>query len=75
MDSPVYCWKPIVIQYSSNMFEPADGFVVINCNLNHHFLGVGVAQRFYGIQPTDEAGKFHFNIRNVFTFPAHPGLN
>ena len=75
---PVYEQQPIVIQYQSGTpfrFEPVDGFGVINCELHHSALGEGVAQGVFKVTETGEDGMVHVSIRNLFTFPGHPGLS
>ena len=74
---PVYEQQPIVIQYNSGTpfrFEPVDGFGIINCELHHRILGEGVAQGVFRVTETGEDGMVHVSIRNLFTFPGHPGL-
>ncbi len=69
---------PIIIRYQSGTpfrVEPIDGFGPINCELHHSFLGEGVAQGTYRAVQIGESNKFHLSIRNVLTFPGHPGLN
>ena len=73
-----YYHTPVIIRYQSNTplrSEPVDGLRPINCELYHERLGDGVAQGAFRVMPTDEPNQFHVSIRNVITFPAHPGLN
>lgn len=75
---PVCPQQPLVIQYSSGTpfrSEPIDGFTVINCDLNHRELGTGSARGIAIATPSDDDPNIiHWSIRNLFTFPANPGL-
>ena len=71
---PVCAQEPLVIRYSSASparVDPHDGLGIINCNLFHRVWGHGIAQGLFQMIPT-ENGRFHFTIRNLFTFPPHP---
>ena len=73
---PVCPQEPLVIRYGSATparFFPQDGFGIIHNALFQRVLGPGIAQGLFRVTPTAD-GYLHFTIRNVFTFPAHPGL-
>lgn len=75
---PVRRQQPTIIQFSSRTpfrLEPVDGFGILNFDLYNRDLGEGVAQGVYRVTETGEDGKVHLSIRNVYTFPGHPGLN
>ena len=66
--------EPLVIQYSTatpTRVDPHDGIGTNNFDLFHRVWGRGLGQGTVQVTPTED-GRFHFNLRNIFTFPAHP---
>ena len=65
--------SPVLIQYQSRTpyrVEPVDGIGIINWDLYSRVLGYGRAQGVVNITPDpDEPGRFHYSVRNGFTFP------
>ena len=75
---PVCPQQPLVIQFQSNTpirREEGDGFMTINYDVYSRTLGKGAAMGLFAAFPRPDDPSIAFGIiRNVFTFPAHPGL-
>ena len=67
---------PLIIQFQSASpvcIDTVDGFASINCDLSSSELGPGIAQGVFRVTPLGD-GNIQYTIRNLFTFPPHPGL-
>ena len=67
---------PMIIQFQSASpvrIDTVDGFATINCDLSSLELGPGIAQGVFRVTPLGD-GNIQYTIRNLFTFPPHPGL-
>lgn len=72
---PICKRSPLIIQYQSGSpvrIDTLDGFATINCDLSSRELGPGLAQGLFRVTPLGD-GTIRYNIRNLFTFPPHPG--
>ena len=72
---PICKQSPLIIQYQSASpvrIDTFDGFATINCDLSNKELGPGIAQGLFRVTPLGD-GNTRYNIRNLFTFPPHPG--
>ena len=72
---PLCPQSPLIIQYQSASpvrIDTVDGFANINCDLMNRDLGPGLAQGVFRVTPLGD-GNIRYNIRNLFTFPPHPG--
>ena len=72
---PICKQSPLIIQYQSGSpvrIDTVDGFANINCDLFNRELGPGLAQGVFRVTPLGD-GNIRYNIRNLFTFPPHPG--
>jgi hypothetical protein len=72
---PLCQQSPLIIQYQSATpvrIDTVDGFANINCDLINRDLGPGLAQGVFRVTPLGD-GTIRYNIRNLFTFPPHPG--
>ena len=72
---PLCKQSPLIIQYQSATpvrIDTVDGFATINCDLSNRELGPGLAQGVFRVTPLGD-GNIRYNIRNLFTFPPHPG--
>ena len=68
--------SPMIIQFQSASpvrIDTVDGFATINCDLSSRELGPGIAQGVFRVIPLGD-GNIQYTIRNLFTFPPHPGL-
>ena len=73
---PLCKQSPLIIQYQSASpvrIDTVDGFATINCDLSNRELGPGLAQGLFRVTPQGD-GTIRYNIRNLFTFPPHPGV-
>lgn len=72
---PLCPQSPLIIQFQSASpvrIDTVDGFANINCDLSNRELGPGLAQGVFRVTPLGD-GNIRYNIRNLFTFPPHPG--
>ena len=65
--------SPLIIQFQSASPVRIDGFASINCDLSSSELAPGIAQGVFRVTPLGD-GNIQYTIRNLFTFPPHPGL-
>ena len=73
---PLCPQSPMVIQYQSASpirMDTLDGFAIFNLDLFNRELGAGLAQGVFRVTPLGD-GNIHYSVRNVITFPPHPGL-
>ena len=73
---PLCPQSPLIIQYQSASpvrIDTVDGFATINCDLTNRELGPGLAQGVFRVTPLGDS-TIRYNIRNLFTFPPHPGV-
>lgn len=72
---PLCSQSPLIIRYQSatpTRIDTVDGFATLNFDLYSSELGPGIAQGVFRITPLGD-GIIHYNIRNLYTFPPHPG--
>ena len=71
---PVCPQEPLVIRFSTatpSHLDLHDGILFINFDLFHRVWGRGLTQGTGLLTPTED-GRIHYNVRETFTFPAHP---
>lgn len=73
---PLCPQSPMIIQYQSASpirMDMLDGFAVFNLDLFNRELGAGLAQGVFRVTPLGD-GNIHYVVRNLITFPPHPGF-